>query len=107
MKIDGFASGKRLGPPLINLLETEFQRSTHDPSPYSYKDNGSMLCRFNPSADIFTPNQEESQKITAWTAFKVTRVGTLAPPKTEGQLSACRQVNSFSWIIIGLILFPR
>ena len=39
--------------------------------------------------------------------IKVTRVGTLAPPKTEGQLSICQQVNSFQWIIINLILFPR
>ena len=27
--------------------------------------------------------------------IKVIRLGTLAPPKTEGQLSICRQVNSF------------
>ena len=26
---------------------------------------------------------------------KVTGLGTLAPPKTEGQLSICWQVNSF------------
>ena len=30
-----------------------------------------MLCRFNPSSDIFTPNQEEPQQIAAWTAFNV------------------------------------
>ena len=27
--------------------------------------------------------------------LKATRLCTLAPPKTEGQLSICRQVNSF------------
>ena len=27
--------------------------------------------------------------------LKVTRLGTLAPPKTEGQLSIYQQVNSF------------
>ena len=28
-------------------------------------------------------------------SVKVTRFGTLAPPKIEGQSSICRQVNSF------------
>ena len=71
IEIDFFPCGKRFGPPLINLLEIELQRSTHVLSPHSYKDNGWMLCRFNPSADIFTPNQEESQQIAEWTAFNV------------------------------------
>ena len=71
IEINFFPSGKRLGPPPINLSEIELQRSTHILSPHSFKDNGWMLCRLNPSADIFTPNQEESQQIAAWTAFNV------------------------------------
>ena len=47
---------------------------------------------------------------TKWickSSLKVTRFGTLASPKTEGQLSICPQVNLFQWIIINLILFAR
>ena len=82
IEINFFPSGKRLGPPPINLSEIELQKSTHSLSPYSYKRNGWMLCRFNPSADIFTPSQEESQQIAAWTAFNVNiRSLTLVPQK--------------------------
>ena len=63
IEINFFLSGKRLRSPPINLSEIELQRSTHILSSYSYKNNGWMLFRFNPSADIFTPNQEESQQI--------------------------------------------
>ena len=52
-------------------LLIKLQRKHTFLSPYSYKDNSWMLSRFNPSADIFTPNQEESQQIAAWTAFNV------------------------------------
>ena len=71
IEISFFLGGKRLMSPPTNLSEIELQRSTLILGPYSYKDNGWMLCRFNPSADIFTPNQEESQQIAAWTAFNV------------------------------------
>ena len=36
-------------------------------------------------------------------SFKVTRLGTLAPPKREGHFSIYQQVNLFSWIIIWLV----
>ena len=71
VEINFFPCGKRLGPPPINLSEIELQRSTHVLSPYSYKNNGWMLCRFNSSANTFTSNQEESQQIAAWIAFNV------------------------------------
>ena len=38
-------------------------------------------------------NQQDNQSMDSH-GFKVTRLGTLSPPKTEGQLSICRQVNS-------------
>ena len=30
-----------------------------------------MLCRFNPSADTFTSNQEGARQLAVWTAFNV------------------------------------
>ena len=71
IEINFFLCGKRLRPPPINLSEIELQRSIDVLSPYSHKDNGWMLCRFNPSVDTFTSNQEGSQKIAAWTPFNV------------------------------------
>ena len=38
---------------------------------------------------------EQTLNMIEVSKFKVTRLRTLVPPKPEGQLNICRQVNSF------------
>ena len=80
---------KLLGVKLCYLenLDVEFEENVDRGGP-SFDHNIKASCKN--SQKVFKRCQLKFRD-----GIKVTRLGTLAPPKTEGQLSICRQVNSF------------